>query len=74
VKYSRVFGVLEEVYGEGTHFRLPWLEEPVVYDVRAKPRNIPSLTGTKGKSSPNVPQEQKWANIYESECVKICKW
>jgi hypothetical protein len=49
VKYSRIFGVLDEVYGEGTHLRVPWLETAVVYDVRAKPRNIPSLTGTKGR-------------------------
>jgi hypothetical protein len=27
---------------------IPWFETPVVYDVRAKPRNIASLTGTKG--------------------------
>jgi len=27
--------------------QLPWLETPVIYDVRAKPRNIASLTGTK---------------------------
>ena len=27
---------------------IPWLETPVIYDVRAKPRNIASLTGTKG--------------------------
>lgn len=30
--------------------QIPWLEYPVVYDVRAKPRNIASLTGTKGGS------------------------
>jgi prohibitin 2 len=28
---------------------IPWFETPVVYDVRAKPRNVASLTGTKGK-------------------------
>ena len=27
--------------------QMPWLERPVIYDVRAKPRNIASLTGTK---------------------------
>jgi hypothetical protein len=26
---------------------MPWLETPIIYDVRAKPRNIASLTGTK---------------------------
>ena len=48
LKYSRVFGVQEEVYNEGTHFVIPWFETPIIYDVRAKPRNVASLTGTKG--------------------------
>lgn len=30
---------------------LPWFETPITYDVRAKPRNVASLTGTKGTSS-----------------------
>ena len=28
--------------------QIPWFETPIVYDIRAKPRNIASLTGTKG--------------------------
>jgi len=48
VKYSRVFGVQKEVFNEGTHFVIPWFETPIIYDVRAKPRNVASLTGTKG--------------------------
>lgn len=48
VKYSRVFGVQKEVFNEGTHFVIPWVETPIIYDVRAKPRNVASLTGTKG--------------------------
>ena len=36
------------MFGEGTHFIVPWFETPIIYDVRAKPRNIASLTGTKG--------------------------
>jgi prohibitin 2 len=38
----------------GTHFRIPWLETPIVYDVRAKPRNIASLTGTKDLQMVNI--------------------
>lgn len=33
-----------------TTFQIPWFESPIIYDVRAKPRNIASLTGTKGES------------------------
>lgn len=48
VKFSRIGGVQNKIYGEGTHFVIPWFETPIIYDVRAKPRNIQSLTGTKG--------------------------
>ncbi|KAJ1651326.1 Prohibitin-2, subunit of the prohibitin complex (Phb1p-Phb2p) [Dispira simplex] len=54
VKYSRISGVQREIYGEGTHFMIPWLETPVIYDVRAKPRNIASLTGTKDLQMVNI--------------------
>jgi regulator of protease activity HflC (stomatin/prohibitin superfamily) len=30
--------------------QIPWFETPIVFDIRAKPRNIASLTGTKGGS------------------------
>ena len=73
VKYSRFFGVLDEVYNEGTHARLPWLEEPIIYDVRARPRNIPSLTGTKDLQMVNItlrvlsrPDVEKLPFIYKT--------
>ncbi len=47
VMFNRVMGVRDHVYGEGTHFRIPAIDIPVVYDVRAKPRNIQSLTGSR---------------------------
>lgn len=37
----------ESVRGEGTHFRIPWLQTPHLFDVRIRPRNISSNTGTK---------------------------
>ena len=48
IKYSRFGGLREKVYGEGTHLMIPWIERPILYEVRAKPRNVASLTGTKG--------------------------
>lgn len=47
IKYSRVYGVTNTIYNEGTHLLVPWFETPIDYDVRAKPRSIASLTGTK---------------------------
>ena len=47
VMYHRFGGVQQRVRGEGTHLVLPWFQRPVLYDVRAKPRMIQSLTGSK---------------------------
>lgn len=34
--------------------RIPWFETPIDYDVRAKPRNVASLTGTKDLQMVNI--------------------
>jgi prohibitin 1 len=47
VIFDRISGVQQQVVGEGTHFLVPWLQKAVVFDVRTKPRNISSNTGTK---------------------------
>ncbi|KAK3337012.1 band 7 family-domain-containing protein [Cercophora scortea] len=54
IKYTRLTGVSKEIYGEGTHFVIPWFETPITYDVRAKPRNVSSLTGTKDLQMVNI--------------------
>jgi prohibitin 2 len=54
IKYTRIGGVQKEIYSEGTHFRIPWFETPITYDVRAKPRNVASLTGTKDLQMVNI--------------------
>ncbi|TEB39898.1 hypothetical protein FA13DRAFT_1619160 [Coprinellus micaceus] len=54
IKYSRLHGIREEIYNEGTHFAIPWLETPIIYDIRAKPRNVASLTGTKDLQMVNI--------------------
>jgi hypothetical protein len=32
---------------EGTHFLIPWVQKAIIYDVRTKPRNISTTTGSK---------------------------
>jgi len=54
IKYKRISGVSKEIYNEGTHIRIPWFETPIDYDVRAKPRNVASLTGTKDLQMVNI--------------------
>jgi len=45
--FDRLSGVKETVVNEGTHFLIPWLQRSIVYDVRTKPRNISTTTGSK---------------------------
>lgn len=47
VIFDRIAGVKEEVVNEGTHFLVPWLQRAIVYDVRTRPRNISTTTGSK---------------------------
>ncbi|KAH3899071.1 probable Prohibitin-2 [Saccharomycodes ludwigii] len=54
IMYSRIHGIEPKIYPEGTHFAIPWLETPIIYDVRAKPRNVASLTGTKDLQMVNI--------------------
>ncbi|KNC98366.1 prohibitin-2 [Spizellomyces punctatus DAOM BR117] len=73
IKFSRIGGTKDHVYPEGTHVAIPWLETPIIYDVRAKPRNIGSLTGTKDLQMVNItvrvlsrPKEHKLPQIYQT--------
>ncbi|BFZ61704.1 Prohibitin-1, subunit of the prohibitin complex (Phb1p-Phb2p) [Saitoella coloradoensis] len=45
--FDRLSGVKQVVVEEGTHFLVPWLQRAVMYDVRTKPRNISTSTGSK---------------------------
>ncbi|KAK5992260.1 Prohibitin-1 [Cladobotryum mycophilum] len=45
--FDRLSGVKETVVNEGTHFLIPWLQRSIIFDVRTKPRNIATTTGSK---------------------------
>lgn len=47
VIFDRLKGVQASVIGEGTHFVIPWLQKPIIYDVRTKPKTIATTTGSK---------------------------
>jgi prohibitin 1 len=47
VIFDRLSGVRDNVVNEGTHFLIPWLQKAIIYDVRTKPRNISTTTGSK---------------------------
>lgn len=47
VIFDRLSGVKEDVINEGTHLLIPWVQRSIIFDVRTKPRNIATTTGSK---------------------------
>ncbi|KAI4270052.1 MAG: hypothetical protein L6R38_007252 [Xanthoria sp. 2 TBL-2021] len=73
VIFDRLQGVKENVVNEGTHFLIPWLQKAIVYDVRTKPRNISTTTGSKDLQMVSLtlrvlhrPEVQMLPKIYQS--------
>jgi prohibitin 1 len=58
-------GVIKEVVGEGTHFLIPFVQKAIIMDVRTKPREIPSVTGTKDLQMVNIKLRVLWRPIVE---------
>jgi len=54
VIFDRFSGVLNQVVGEGTHFFIPWVQRPIIYDIRSRPRNVPVITGSKDLQNVNI--------------------
>ncbi|XP_042872328.1 prohibitin-like [Penaeus japonicus] len=54
VIFDRFSGVKETVIGEGTHFFIPWVQRPIVFDTRTRPRNVPVVTGSKDLQTVNI--------------------
>jgi len=52
--FSRLGGIQDEVMTEGLHFRVPWFQYPIVYDIRSRPRKITSPTGSKDLQMVNI--------------------
>lgn len=66
-------GISDTAVGEGTHVRIPFIEDPIVIDIRARPRVIQSTTGTKDLQMVNIalrilshPDENHLAEIYKT--------
>jgi len=47
IVFNRVLGMKHTVYNEGLNFNIPWFERPIVYDIRTRPCNLQTLTGSK---------------------------
>jgi prohibitin 1 len=58
-------GVMSKVSGEGTHFIIPYIQRPIILDIRTKPREIPSVTGTKDLQMVNLKMRVLWRPIVD---------
>uniref|UniRef100_A0A8D8Q8S7 Prohibitin n=1 Tax=Cacopsylla melanoneura TaxID=428564 RepID=A0A8D8Q8S7_9HEMI len=54
VIFDRFSGIKDTVMGEGTHFFIPWVQRPVIFDIRSRPRNVPVITGSKDLQNVNI--------------------
>ncbi|RKP30969.1 hypothetical protein METBISCDRAFT_15142 [Metschnikowia bicuspidata] len=73
VIFDRWKGVQPSVVGEGTHFVIPWLQRPIIYDVRTKPKTIATTTGSKDLQNVSLtlrvlhrPEVQNLPKIYQT--------
>lgn len=77
VIFDRLAGVKEGVINEGTHFLVPWLQKAIIYDVRTKPRNISTTTGSKDLQMVSLtlrvlhrPEVQNLPKIYQVSTMR----
>ncbi|XP_004499625.1 prohibitin-3, mitochondrial [Cicer arietinum] len=54
VLFDRFRGILEESIGEGTHFLIPWVQKPYIFDIRTRPHTFSSISGTKDLQMVNL--------------------
>lgn len=73
IMFNRVGGLSNDVYKEGLHFRVPWFQYPIVYDIRARPNQIRSPTGSKDLQMVNIglrvlsrPNPEQLVKIYRT--------
>jgi len=73
IKYNRLSGVGGTPYQPGLNFMLPWFERPIIFDIRARPHTMTSLTGSKDLQMVNIslralarPNPVKLPELYRS--------
>lgn len=55
IMFNRIGGISQDtIHSEGLHFKIPYFQWPIVYDIRAKPRLIKSPTGSKDLQMINI--------------------
>ena len=53
--FNRIGGVQQDtILAKGLHFRIPWFQYPIIYDIRTRSRKISSPTGSKDLQVGNI--------------------
>ncbi|KAI8533466.1 hypothetical protein RHMOL_Rhmol10G0012700 [Rhododendron molle] len=73
VLFDRFRGVIDDTVGEGTHFLIPWLQRPYIFDIRTRPHTFSSISGTKDLQMVNLtlrvlsrPEEAQLPRIFQT--------
>jgi len=54
VIFDRFQGVLQDVKDEGTHFYIPMIQTPIIFDVKTQPKTLRTSTGSKDLQTVNL--------------------
>lgn len=73
VIFDRFTGIKKNVSNEGTHFLIPWVQKPIIFDIRSRPRSVSVLTGSKDLQTVNItlrilfrPSPEELPKLYSS--------
>lgn len=71
--FNRIGGIQRDVYAEGLHFKIPFIQYPIIYDIRSRPRKFSAPTGMKDLQMVNItlrvlarPDPTKLPTIYRT--------
>jgi prohibitin 2 len=70
-KFNKITGVRDTTYAEGLHFKIPYLEKAIIYNVKSQPTQIKSITGSHDLQQVEItlrvlykPDDNKLQSIY----------
>ncbi|XP_076910749.1 prohibitin-3, mitochondrial-like [Bidens hawaiensis] len=73
VIFDRINGIIDDTIGEGTHFLIPVLQKPFIFDIRTRPHTFTSMSGTKDLQMVNLtlrvlsrPEVNKLPDIFKT--------
>ncbi|CAF0995920.1 unnamed protein product [Rotaria sordida] len=79
VIFDHFLGVKLDVIEKGTHFMISWLHRPIIFDIRTRPRSVPSIIEIKDLQTINItlhilhrPRAELLPKIFCKFGFKIC--